>query len=293
MQTLSIGLVTDIHAGQERSNIKSSEAIRLLSHVVQQANAKAVDLFVTLGDNVNATDADHDQYWLGEVKRCLASLEAPAVPLFGNNEFKFLTADQAAAALGCAAQSEVRVMKGWTLVFWRPSCTLSLQNGLRLASEDLAWLQAALASASYPAVVFLHAPIDGHSMVGNYYFQNRPDLACYVNGDAARHVLELSGKVVLVLCGHVHWNAGSTIDGIHYRTLASLTDTFIAAGDGPSETWAALELGDDGKLALEVLGREAAYWSAPMKRESAHWRQPLSRDAFNTRMQALWEQRRA
>ncbi|MCG8563165.1 MAG: metallophosphoesterase [Hyphomicrobiales bacterium] len=290
METLRVGLVTDIHAGNQRSNIKSGEAIALLDNVVRQANDRALDLFVTLGDNVNATDPEHDRHWLGEVGTSLSRLDAPAVPLFGNNELKFLDADEVAAALGCSAQSEVRRVKGWTLIFWRPGCTLSLQEGLRLSAPDLAWLRAALEAASYPAVLFLHVPIDEHSMVGNYYFQNCPELASYANAAEARREIERSGKVVLVLTGHVHWNAGSTIDGVHYRTLAALTDTFLSTAAQPSETWAALELAGDGQLSLDVFGRETARWSAPIKPESARWREPLSRADFDARMQALWEQ---
>ena len=98
---------------------------------------------------------------------------------------------------------------------------------------------------------------------------------------------------MLVLTGHVHWNAGSTIDGVHYRTLAALTDTFLSTAAQPSETWAALELAGDGQLSLDVFGRETARWSAPIKPESARWREPLSRADFDARMQALWEQSHA
>ena len=290
METVRLALVTDIHAGVERSNVRSGQAIALLDGVVQEANARAADLLVTLGDNVNATSPEHDRHWLAEVKQSLSRCTAPAVPLFGNNEYKFLDADEAADALGCSAASEVRKLGGWTLLFWRPSCSLSLEEGPRLTAADLAWLESALAAASYPAVLFLHAPIDAHSMVGNLYFENRPDLARYANAAAARRVLEASGKVVLVLAGHVHWNAASTINGIHYRTLASLTDTFQSAEAAPpSGTWALLELAGDGRMSLEVFGREPMSWSAPANAEGARWRNPLPREAFDARMLALWK----
>ena len=289
METVRLALVTDIHAGVERSNVRSGQAIALLDRVVQEASAREVDLLVTLGDTVNATSPEHDRHWLAQVGQSLGRCAAPAVPLFGNNEYKFLDAEEVAEALGCVASSEVRRLGGWTLVFWRPSCSLSLETGPRLTASDLAWLETALAAAAYPAVLFLHAPIDAHSMVGNLYFENRPDLARYGNAAEARRLLEASGKVVLVLAGHVHWNAGSTIDGIHHRTLASLTDTFQAAEAAPpSGTWALLELAGDGRLSLEVFGREPMSWSAPAIAEGAHWRSPLPREAFGARMQALW-----
>ncbi|MCG8548223.1 MAG: metallophosphoesterase [Alphaproteobacteria bacterium] len=293
MQTLHLGLVTDIHAGVGRSNIKSEQAISLLDSVVSEATARSVDLLAVLGDSVNATDPEHDRHWLGMVKQSLDRCSAPAVPLFGNNELKFLSPRDVANVLGCAADTEVRRVNGWSLVFWRPSCTLSFDEGLRLDESDLASLDAALASAEYPAVICLHAPIDEHSMVGNYYFANRRELAGYENAQAARDIIEASGKVVLVLAGHVHWNAGTTIDGVHYRTLASLSDTFDATAVDAAGTWAIVELGEDGWISLEVFGREPMRWSAPMRQQETHWRRPLSGDGFHARMKALWEGRDA
>jgi hypothetical protein len=84
----------------------------------------------------------------------------------------------------------------------------------------------------------------------------------------------------------VHWNAGSTIDGIHCRALPSLTDTFWSDAE-PSAAWAILEL-RDGHASLEVFGREPMTWSAPLKAAGTHWRRPLSAQEFDARMRAMW-----
>jgi hypothetical protein len=292
MQTVRLCLVTDIHAGTERSNIRSTLAIPLLDEVVESANRCDVDLLATLGDNVNATNVEEDRLWLDKVRQSLARCKAPAVPLFGNNEVKFLTPEQAGDALGCSPHSEVRIIGGWTLIFWRPNCSLTLERGYRLDPDDLAWLEATLADATHPAVLFLHVLIDGHSMRGNFYFANCAAYSTYANAPAARAILEASGKVVLVMTGHVHWNAGSTIAGIHYRSLASLTDTLQAPPADPSATWGLLELGQDGWLSLEVFGREPMRWSAPARTEQSHWKAPLTRDGYKERMRGLWSGRR-
>lgn len=287
MEKLRIGLVADIHAGTTRSNIRSDLALPLLDSVAAEANAVGIDLFVTLGDNVNATNPSEDRANLAAVKASLDHLVAPVVPLFGNNEYKFLGRSGAAAALGCSPDSEMRTLGGWSLLFWRPACELSLERGLWLADEDIAWLEAALDAAAYPAVLFLHAPIDGHSMVGNYYFEQRPDLGGYVNAGRARTAIEASGKIVLVLSGHVHWHATSLIGGVHYRTLPSLTDTFEVSGE-PTGAWALLEL-DRAELALSVFGRQPLRWAAPPRLPDGCWRKPMEGSAFETRMQSLWQ----
>ena len=182
----------------------------------------------------------------------------------------------------------MRDVGGWSLIFWRPACILSLEKGFVLDDADLVWLRAALDAAAYPSVVFLHVPIDDHSMTGNYYFENLPHLSTYSNASQARRMIEASGKVVLAMSGHVHWNAGSTIGGIHYRTLAALADTFHASGEA-SLAWGVLDLGGD-RLSLEVFGREPCSWAAAPRASADRWYAPLQPAAFERRMRVLWHE---
>jgi Icc-related predicted phosphoesterase len=288
MQKLRIGAVTDIHAGRTRSNIQSDDALEFLSEVVSRANEMSLDLFVTLGDNINATSVEEDRHYLAEVRDVLSAVKSPTVPMFGNNDVRYIAASDVGEILKCNPCSEVRKLNGWSLIFWRANCSLTIEEGLRLPDEDLQWLESALNEASYPAVVFTHVPLDNHAMTGNYYFQNRTDLAGYSNASEARRLLEASGKVVLAMAGHVHWNAGTTIGGIHYRTLASLADTFDAGGK-PSRAWGIFDLNSD-RLALEVFGREPCSWSAAPRSQGNRWYKPLEQKVFERRMRVLWHE---
>src|SRR5258708_11047044 len=90
MQKLRIGAVTDIHAGRTRSNIQSDDALDLLSEVVSRANEMSLDLFVTLGDNINATSVEEDRHYLAEVRDILSGVKSPTVPMFGNNDLRYV-----------------------------------------------------------------------------------------------------------------------------------------------------------------------------------------------------------
>jgi hypothetical protein len=109
-----------------------------------------------------------------------------------------------------------------------------------------------------------------------------------VNAIEARAIIEASGKAVLVLAGHVHWNAMSMIDAIAYWTLASLTDTFAKDGE-PSGSWAILELPRDG-IAIEGFGSESFRWWAPLRPQHKRWVRPLARGDFDDRMRSLWRE---
>jgi len=283
---LRIALVTDIHAGPKTSDIYSDLAIDLLTTIIDRVNAEQVDLLVSLGDQVHAAGAAEDKRSLELVRRTFDKAQCRVLALPGNNELRFLTQTEVAVALGASENSEALSIGDWTLLFWRANCQLYLDQGPILSNVDLEWLSDALVAARYPVILCSHVPLDEHSMVGNYYFEGRPDLASYKNGSVAREMILGSGKVVLALAGHVHWNALSVKYGTRFQTLASLSDTFVLDGP-PSATWALLEAGTDG-LHLEIRGREPSRWWSPLPQLGTHWRRPLSADEYTRRMKSIW-----
>ena len=100
-------------------------------------------------------------------------------------------------------------------------------------------------------------------MIGNFYFEKAvPRGAHYVEGAAARDVIERSGNVIACLAGHTHWNARNTIDGVHYITIHSLTESFTTH---PYPTGAFGILSIDESLTVEVFGRDPALHRLPIK----------------------------
>jgi NAD(P)-dependent dehydrogenase (short-subunit alcohol dehydrogenase family) len=122
---------------------------------------------------------------------------------------------------------------------------------------------------------FSHLPLDNGSMLGNFYFEKAvPNGAHYAEGAAARDIIERSGKVIACLAGHTHWNARNTIDGVHYITIHSLTESFTTH---PYPTGAFGVLDIDAYLTVEVFGRDPALHRLPLKPLGYHW-QNLHRD---------------
>jgi 3',5'-cyclic-AMP phosphodiesterase len=159
-------------------------------------------------------------------------------------------------------------------VFWNSAVRFE-HGGFHVAPDDLGWLEADLAATDLPTLIFSHLPLDNGSMIGNFYFEKAvPTGAHYVEGAAARDVIERSGKVIACLAGHTHWNACNTIDGIHYITIHSLTESFTTH---PYPTGAFGILAIDESLTVEVFGRDPALHRLPIKALGSHW-QNLHRD---------------
>ena len=70
----------------------------------------------------------------------------------------------------------------------------------------------------------------------------------------AREILQNSGKVKLVLSGHVHQTHLETLAGINYLTLDSLVPS--ALGDDTTASYALLELSKH-EIRLQTFGRDS------------------------------------
>ena len=124
----------------------------------------------------------------------------------------------------------------------------------KLTEQDLVWLENTLASSAFPAVIFTHQPIDGQVGTINDLFKEFPHWVHAENHDKAREILQNSGKVKLVLSGHVHQTHLETLAGINYLTLDSLVPS--ALGDDTTASYALLELSKH-EIRLQTFSRDS------------------------------------
>lgn len=273
-----LALVADIHHGKDTPTKRGSAALSLLESFIAEADLLAPELVIDLGDRINDTDLDSDIRHLGEVKHVLRGISAPRVHLLGNHDVAKLPVATSSAILGTDFVHKSSDLGGWHLIFWQADSRVRPGKGFELSDEDLAWLEADLAATELPSIAFTHAPLGSGPMLGNYYFESREAYGGYANAARAREIFSRSGKVVAAIAGHVHWNSLNTVDGVHYLTLQSLTETFTT-NPHPAGAWAKLELGK--KLDLEVFGRDPMHLSLPIKQLHSHW---LARRDVETRV---------
>jgi hypothetical protein len=108
-------------------------------------------------------------------------------------------------------------------------------------------------------------------MKGNFYFEKEyAHHGAYpeAQGAAIREVIERSGKVLLCMNGHAHWNAYHSIDGTHYVTIPSLTESFTTWPHA-NEAFATLRISDC--IEIEVFGRTPLFYRLPLKARNEHW----------------------
>ena len=272
--TLKIAVIADIHHGIDVGTKLGSAAVTLMRPFVDWVNSVSPDLVVELGDRINDLDKYADIRWTKEVAKVFTEVKTACVHILGNHDDQRLARAESEDAMQTTFASHSRDVNGYHLVFWNSAVELQ-QGGYHLPDNDLMWLATDLAATDLPTIVFSHLPLDNGSMLGNFYFEKLvPRGAHYAEGAAARDVIERSGKVMTCIAGHTHWNQRHTIDGVHYITIHSLTESFTTH---PHPTGAYAILTIDEYLTVEVFGRDPALHRLPIKPLGFHW-QNLHRD---------------
>lgn len=268
-EVLSLGMVTDAHHGAQHGTKVGSAALPLLREFEHWANRHPLDMVVELGDRINSVDADVDEKLTRAIAPAFAGIKAPRAHLLGNHDIHDLSRTRAEVAMQVPFASWSRDLKAHHLVFWNADACVKGKQQFMFEAEELRWLEADLASTELPSILFTHLPLDEGSMIGNYYFESAlAGYAHYANAAQAREVIERSGKVILCLAGHTHWNARNTIDGIHYVTIHSLTESFTT-WPHPTGAFASVRVGE--QIEIEVYGRDPAYYRLPIRLPGVHW----------------------
>ena len=269
---LRLAIVTDIHHGEPKLTKCGDQALDLLDQFLEFCADYGPDMILELGDRINDQDRETDRRLLAEVAAKFQGLNTPRAHLDGNHDSDFLLPEDNTEALGMGAHAS-RDVNGYHLVFWNASTKIPRPEPFRATEADLAWLEADLAATDLPTLVFSHVPFSGASMVGNYWFQNNPQHATYPNAADIRPIIEASGRVMLCVAGHVHWNSLHQVGGVPHITIQSLTESFTTGGEAAA-AWATLEIGG-GEIRWQTFGLDPIQMFLPVRQAGQRWAEPL------------------
>jgi 3',5'-cyclic-AMP phosphodiesterase len=268
---LTLAIITDIHHGPDRGTKMGTTALPLLEKFRDFVTDLRPACTVDMGDRISDINESTDRKLTTEVAASLAKIPGQKYYILGNHDVAKLSMRDNEELMQHSFASSSIDMNGVHLIFWNANDKLDFHKGFSLEDGDLAWLRADLAATELLSIIFTHVPLDNGSMKGNFYFEKRaPHRAAYPEeqGEAIRDVIERSGKVILCLNGHTHWNAYHTIDGTHYITIPSLTES-CTSWPHPNETFASLRIRKT--IDIEVFGRTPLFYRLPIRIKGEHW----------------------
>lgn len=222
---LRVGLMTDLHyADKEPTKTRFyREALGKLDEAVDYFNKEKSAFVIELGDLIDkATTVEQEIEWLGTIEKRYARLSMPRHYVLGNHCVTTLTKEEFAKHTGMSKTPHYDFDEAGVRFIVLDACYR--EDGVAYGREnfdwkdsaipqtELDWMQAQLASAKGPVMIFAHQRLDDsapHSVK---------------NASAVRAVLEKSGKVLAVFQGHSHKNDYQQIAGIHYCTLVAMVE---------------------------------------------------------------------
>ncbi|MCC7174747.1 MAG: metallophosphoesterase [Bryobacterales bacterium] len=260
---LTFGAVTDLHYA-DRPPADSRHyrlALGKLQACVGLMNAEKVDFLIELGDFKDQAERPAEAGTLGylrAIESVFTGFRGPRYHVLGNHDVDSITKPQFQSAIENTGIERARTWYSFNrgglhfvvldANFRKDMVPYSRGEydwrDANVSPEQLDWLVRDLKNASAPTVVFVHQRLDegGAESIGNRV--------------EVRRILSGSGKVALVMQGHIHHGDYQRIDGIHFYTQVASIES-----DNPADaTCTAVRVHPDG--AVVITG-----WSRAVSRE--------------------------
>lgn len=260
---LTIGIVTDLHFGPEASyggklRKLTHRAGELATDFVRRMNEEVhPDLVVNLGDDIEDESREADLARYTACQTILRGARAPLVNVAGNHDLIHLNRDD----LTRIWQRPGPLYYAFDHGGWHFAVLHTIERkdvDVRLPDTQLAWLAQDLAATRLPVVVLMHHSASEQNVEDSRWWPGRAHLALVQERAALRRILEESGRVRLVVNGHLHWNHLDVLRGIPYVTLQSLIENLDEDAPGrPAASHAVVRLAPR-RIAITVHGNDPA-----------------------------------
>ena len=259
---LSLGFITDLHFGPRASfdgklRKLSHEAGRLARAAVGALDALELDYVVNLGDDIEDESREADLARYEECQAILRTARAPLLNVAGNHDTKNLGRADLARVWGREGPLYYALDHGGARLVVLHTVERT-DVDVRIDDDQLAWLRDDLATAALPVVVLMHHPACEQDLTDTRWFSRAPHLALVRERAELRRIFEESGKVRLVVNGHVHRNHLAVIRGIPYVTVQSLIENLDDDAPGRPAGAHAFAKIDDRRIVFRVLGEDPA-----------------------------------
>ncbi len=234
---LRFGVVTDIHyADRPPAGTRFYRlALTKLRACVDLMNAGKVDFLIELGDFKDQAETPSEEStlsFLRTVEDVFAGFRGPRYHVLGNHDMDSITKKQFQSLVVNTGIDRSRTWYSFDrggvhfvvldANFRKDMAPYSQGNfdwrDTNVSPDQLDWVVRDLQGANRPTVVFSHQRLDEGKEPG------------IGNRVAVRQVLKESGKVILVMHGHVHEGDFQKIDTLPYYTLAASVEK-----DDPSD----------------------------------------------------------
>lgn len=241
-----IGIINDLHYGfpEDRPTDWINPGIEA---VVDRFNETDLDAVIALGDMIEHGTAEVDGERLGRLEEIFDRLDVPFYALPGNHDVINMDAGTYVDRLGADNErsffsidsGDIRVI-GLDTTHRDPD--LHPVAG-RLGKDQREWLDGELRTDK-DVYLLSHHLIHHRALEGNFYFDDKPELAIAVDKRSVTKMIEEHGSVRAVVSAHIHEGGLERFHGIPHVTLEAMDKT--APADDYEPPSAILSAGTEG-----------------------------------------------
>lgn len=241
-----VGLINDLHYGfpADRDPDWIEPGIREL---VDRFNDADLDIVVALGDMIEHGTAEEDRERLGRLSEILDGLDAPLYAIPGNHDVINMEASSYADRIGAengrsffSIDRGDRRFVGLDTTHRDPD--LHPVAG-RLGQDQREWLEEVL-DTDREVYILSHHLLHYRGLEGNFYFDDKPELAIAVDKRSVTKMIEDHGSVRAVVSAHIHEEGMARFHGVPHVTLGAMDKTDPDVAYEPSR--AVLSAGPEG-----------------------------------------------
>jgi 3',5'-cyclic AMP phosphodiesterase CpdA len=241
-----IGLINDIHYGfpadREQDWIEPG-----IEDLIERFNDADLDVVIALGDMIEHGTAEEDSERLGRLRELFDRLDAPVHAIPGNHDVINMDAGTYVDRLGAANDEPFfSIDTGDTRVIGLDTThrdpDLHPVAG-RLGQDQRAWLDGEL-ETEQDVYLLSHHLLHFRDLEGNFYFDDKPELAIAVDKRSVTKMIEEHGSVQAVVSAHIHEEGLARFHGVPHMTLGAMDKTAPEEGYEPPS--AILSAGTDG-----------------------------------------------
>lgn len=224
---MKLGLFSDSHYCKLNTSCgtrRPSLSLGKIRQAMDAFRAEKVDYVLCLGDLTDkGTTPEEPRQCMKEIMELIGSYGLPFRAIAGNHDYAVFHGAEFSALTDSPEAPFLLETDTHTLIFLDANFRSDLRRfdiagvewkDSNLHPDQLSFLKKALENATKPCVVLLHENLDPTVQVDHIV----------KNAAEARNIIENSGKVSLVLQGHYHRGADTTLNGIRYLTLPAMCE---------------------------------------------------------------------
>ena len=229
---MKIGLFSDSHYCQapipEQGGL-TSMSLGKIKAAMEDFKANNVDLVMCLGDMVDVCEsAEASRNDLSELIQVIRSYDLPFLYVTGNHDFNVASVDELAGLACVPVPPNVFRCEEYNIIMLDANFASDGKHfgpegydwtDANLPDSQLQFLAKALEESDKECIIAIHEPIDRHTQHERGQFGN---WASVNNAEDIRSIIRESGKVRLVLQGHIHEYYNVEEDGIRYITVKNM-----------------------------------------------------------------------